>query len=158
MMGKKMESSGFGDVLLESGLISSGSLQGVLSGKNYSRATRCHKVLVEALHRLLMNEFKETNEGRQICDGLKSHHEKYLGHQLQNPNKEVLEALMDDVIVNAFVEKYLEFCDSVRNGVLGKTAVFWLSYMDHVSLILLLKRIWRQVFNCFIGITCFHWM
>ena len=50
MMGKKMEGSGFGDILLESGLISSGSLQGVLSGKNYSRATRCHKVLSEAMH------------------------------------------------------------------------------------------------------------
>ena len=34
MIGKKMDGSGFSDVLMESGLISSGSLQGVVSEKN----------------------------------------------------------------------------------------------------------------------------
>ena len=35
---------------------------------------------------------------------------------------------------------YIDFCQSVRDGFLGKTAQFWLSYMDHVSLVLALTR------------------
>ena len=57
MIGKKMDGSGFTDVLFEANLISSGSLHGVVSGKNYIRAMNCHKVLTESLQRLLLNEF-----------------------------------------------------------------------------------------------------
>lgn len=57
MIGKKMVGSGLEDVLLEAGLISGGSLSGVLSGKHYSRALHCHKVLLEALERLLIDEY-----------------------------------------------------------------------------------------------------
>ena len=38
MIGKKMESCGLTGVLLEAGLVGSGTVYGVLSGKNYSRA------------------------------------------------------------------------------------------------------------------------
>ena len=35
--------TGISDIFLEAGLMSSGSLTGVLSGTNYSRAMNCHK-------------------------------------------------------------------------------------------------------------------
>ena len=38
MIGKKMRGTGLSDILLEAGLIGSGSLQGILSGKQYERA------------------------------------------------------------------------------------------------------------------------
>ena len=47
MLGNKMDGSGLSDILLEAGLITSGSLSGVKSGTNYSRSIQCHKVLVE---------------------------------------------------------------------------------------------------------------
>ena len=50
MIGKKMDGCGLSDILLESNLISSGSLNGVMKGKNYSRAMKCHKIMLEALH------------------------------------------------------------------------------------------------------------
>ena len=49
MIGKKLRGSGFSDVLIEAGLIASGSLEGVLTGKHYERALHCHKVIKEAL-------------------------------------------------------------------------------------------------------------
>ena len=66
MLGKKMKGSGFEDILIESGLMTSGSMVSVLSGKGYSRALNCHKSLVEALERLLMAKFFQLNdmEGR----------------------------------------------------------------------------------------------
>jgi hypothetical protein len=39
MIGKKMEGTGLSDILLEAGLIGSGSVTGVMTGKHYSRAT-----------------------------------------------------------------------------------------------------------------------
>ena len=47
MIGKKMEGTGLSDILLEAGLIGSGSVTGVMTGKHYSRAMHCHKILLE---------------------------------------------------------------------------------------------------------------
>ena len=40
------------DILINSGLVASGSIDGVLSGKNFNRAIRGWKILMEALERL----------------------------------------------------------------------------------------------------------
>ena len=130
MIGKKMEGSGFSDVLIESGLITSGSLQGVVTGKNFSRATHCHKVLYETLHRLLLQEFlnQQTVKVREKAQ----------------KDFECIGTNIDDVMSSEssleIVKLYLDFCQSVREGCLGKTAQFWISYMDHVSLVLSLTR------------------
>ena len=96
MLGKKMAGSGISDVLLESGLISSGSLQGVLSGKNFSRATRCHYILTEALHRLLFYEFTQTDQGSLLFTDLIQHKDDYLLQYLNSPSKESLQILIED--------------------------------------------------------------
>ena len=61
MIVRKMSRSGHSDILLEAGLISSGSLNGVLSGKQYDCSLHCHKVMLEILEWLLLNAYlKET--------------------------------------------------------------------------------------------------
>jgi hypothetical protein len=57
MIGNKIEGTGLSDILLEAGLIEPGSVTGVMSGKHYSRTMHCHKILLEALERLLFEEF-----------------------------------------------------------------------------------------------------
>ena len=54
MIGKKMKGSGFTDILIESGLMSVGSMKGVVSGKNYNRSINCHKVMAEAIEGMLL--------------------------------------------------------------------------------------------------------
>ena len=54
-----MAGSGLSDVLLEAGLIVSGSLNGVLKGKNYDRPMDCHKTLLEGLEQLLLDKYKK---------------------------------------------------------------------------------------------------
>ena len=44
MIGKKMAGSGLLDILLEAGLIGTGSIQGVVTGKHYERAMHCQKL------------------------------------------------------------------------------------------------------------------
>jgi len=43
MIGKRMDGSGFANILLELNLKGSGSLNGVLSGKHYEQAMNYHK-------------------------------------------------------------------------------------------------------------------
>ena len=47
VIGKRFEDSGLRDLLLESGLVGTGSLNGVLGGKHYNRALRIHKVITD---------------------------------------------------------------------------------------------------------------
>ena len=48
MIGKKINESGLADVLLEAGVISVGSMNGVMSGKNCSCAINCTKSWLKA--------------------------------------------------------------------------------------------------------------
>lgn len=59
-MGKEIVGSGFEEIVIESGVCASGSLAKVVSGKHYNRAMRVHKLVLEALERLLFESFKET--------------------------------------------------------------------------------------------------
>ena len=48
------------DIFIESGIISKGSINGVLSGKHYNRSIRCHKLMYEAMQRLQVEAFQES--------------------------------------------------------------------------------------------------
>ena len=61
-IGKKMEGTGFSDILIEAGLIGSSSLKGVMSGKHYERSLNCHKTVLESLERLLLQICLEKND------------------------------------------------------------------------------------------------
>ena len=134
MIGKKMECSGLSDILLEAGLISPGSLSGVPSGKSYARAIHCHKVMVESLERLLLEQFTEKTE---VCFVDIPQASKYLLNGLvKSSSKENETFVLADLHIVLYIERYLKFCETCRTGVLGKTAIFWMSYMDHVWLTL----------------------
>ena len=43
-IGKRFGDAGLADILVESGIVGSGSVAGVLEGRHYNRAVRTHKV------------------------------------------------------------------------------------------------------------------
>ena len=53
---------------------------------------------------------------------------------------ENLHLVLEDESLKAFIRDYQEYRDSVRQVVLGKTAQFWLSYMDKIWLVLALLQ------------------
>ncbi|XP_046346792.1 uncharacterized protein LOC124127441 [Haliotis rufescens] len=117
MIGKKMNGSGLSDILLESGLIASGSITGVLSGKHYERAMHCHKVLLECLERLPMTQYVASQGQTEALSSL------------SEQSKQLL------VLVN-YIKGFQQYRDDIRAGLRGETAQMWLSYMDHVWLVL----------------------
>lgn len=62
-VGKYVTGSGFEEVLIESAICASGSIVKVLSGKHFNRSIRVHKIMVEALERMLLDVFTSSTEG-----------------------------------------------------------------------------------------------
>ena len=58
-LGKHIKGSCFEEIVIEAGVCASGSLQKVMSGKHYNRALRAHKLVLEALERLLFEVFQD---------------------------------------------------------------------------------------------------
>lgn len=157
MIGKKMNGSGLSDVLLEAGLISSGSLQGVLSGKHYDRAMHCHKIMVECLERLLLSQYLMNNGEDEVSASLPEESQKILGDLLNTPSSESLEAAQSDATLQKYLDDYQKYRDKVKSGHVGKTGQLWLSYMDHVWLVLSLIHAVKHN-NFLLYAHCLHQM
>ena len=138
MLGKKVNGTGLEDIFVEAGLITTGSLQGVISGKNYSRAMACHKTMLEALERVLLVEFVISKNRAKLLESQSQ--ETIMTDLLELPSKTTIEAVQEDTEMMSLVKEYAEFKESVRQGDMGKTAQLWMSYMDHVWLILNVTR------------------
>ena len=133
MVGKKMADTGFQEVLLEAELTTSGSMKGIIGGTNYARAMFCHKSIVEALERLLLQRFTSENHANNKIEGFSSAKLRQLVEQRCD---EHLDLVLDDPGLMGFLEDYESFKDSIREGKLGKSPQQWMSYMDHVWLVL----------------------
>lgn len=53
IIGKRFQGAGFRDIGIESGVMAEGSATGVFEGRKYNRAVRSHKLMYEALQRLI---------------------------------------------------------------------------------------------------------
>ena len=61
-----MDGSRFNEVLLESGICTSGSINGIMKGKHYNRALRVHLAVCKALERLLLARYFNSEDGSNI--------------------------------------------------------------------------------------------
>ena len=135
-IGKKMAGSGLEEVFLEAGLIGSGSLSGVMSGKHYDRALHCHIVILESLERLLVDQFLIESGATDLASLLPRESLDSLAGLSQQLDKDTLADVSANPNVITVLSSLTRFRSAVKAGKLGKTAQFWLSYMDHVRLVL----------------------
>lgn len=56
-IGKRMNGSGFEEIIIEAGICASGSINQVMSGKHFNRSVRVHTLCVEALERMIFDSF-----------------------------------------------------------------------------------------------------
>jgi hypothetical protein len=127
-LGKMMTGSGFEEILIESGLCASGSIEKVMTGKHYNRAMRVHQRMLEALERMLLEAFG--NVHRTPDDEFFSC--KLRENLAVNPSYANLSVNIEAAEFIDFAENYNNFKQDVRQGKLGKTAQLWLSYSDCV--------------------------
>jgi hypothetical protein len=111
--------SGFEDIVFQSGVCTSGSLQGVLAGSHYNRGWTVHNAFSEALERLLLQRFMY-EKSATIPDSF---------YELIDLDTVKLQSLANDASI-AFTVEYERYRSSVRQGSAGKTAQFWMIYLD----------------------------
>ena len=132
-LGKKMKGSGLSEIVIEAGVCASGSLDKVMSGKHFNRALRIHKVMLEALERLLLEKFEQSLPQTEI---LSQEASELLLNLSKKPAHDTLQNLKENDACCSYFARYKQF----KDGELGKTAQLWLSYMDLVWLILTLIK------------------
>lgn len=157
MIGKKMQGTGLGDVFLEAGLITSGSLDSVLKGKQYTRAMTCHKATMEALERLLLKKFLAMKNISALESYLEEDQQIIFKTLMESPSSQNLKKAQASEEIVALLQEYQSFKQSVRDGEYGKTSRLWLSYMDHISIILNLIHA-VKVSNISLYTECLHRM
>lgn len=103
-------------------IVTNGCLRNVLSGKAYAKALFCLKRVCEALERLLLDCFFQ-EENLELNPGS-------LPNLIESCDSEHLDRTLADSSTTAIIQKYLEYQERVRNGHLGKTAMFCCSWIQ----------------------------
>ncbi len=111
--------AGSGDIIFQSGVCTSGSLQGVLAGSHCNCGWTVHNAFSEALERLLLQRFMY-KKSAMIPDSF---------YELIDLDTEKIQSLENDASI-AFTVEYERYRSSVRKGSAGKTAQFWMIYLD----------------------------
>lgn len=109
-------------MFIESGLVSEGSIKGVMSGKHYNRAVRSHKMMYEALQRLRFEAFLDTlDDGshNEVISFIKTIEESFPNDVYDKIESEEFENLL---------QRYDRFiADSTANS---KTFAYWSMYIE----------------------------
>ncbi len=111
------------EILIESGTVGQGSINGIMSGKFYNGSVRCHKLMHESLEIIRFQAFVQTlSDERQkeievfLSNARDSFEADAFPDYIESPD---LETLMHDY--NTFVEQSSELCP---------TFALWSSYLD----------------------------
>ena len=59
VIGKRFGDGGLSDLLIEGDIVAASSMSGVLEGRQYNRAMRAYKIVLEAMQQLRLKSFKE---------------------------------------------------------------------------------------------------
>ena len=140
-LGKLLKGTGFVEIVVESKVCVGGSIDQVLHGRHYNRAMRVHILTLEALERLLFNSFQATYKDPSVIQQAKEEMESLI----KDPNADNLnDVLSNGSTVAQLCEEYLSYRDDVRQGKVGKTAQFWLKYMDKIWLVYTFLRTTKE--------------
>ena len=131
--GRKCRGSGYAELLVESGLVTSGCLESVLKGKAYAKALFCLKTVCEAMERLLMLKYIEEEDENFILNVQPS-----LSNLFQNICEQNLNHVLQDQNISNMINRYKAYQEKVRDGHLGKTASFWISVIDNCHIIFMM--------------------
>ena len=121
--GKVIAESGGPHILNECEVLAKGSISSVCQGKNYKRSKKMHELLSLTMQTLHFEQYIRTHEnGKDMLDILIKQRRSLRHSEESVPSKEATEV---------FVE-YKKFTCDTKNGKYGKTAQFWLNYIDMV--------------------------
>ncbi|CAH1248853.1 Hypp8457 [Branchiostoma lanceolatum] len=135
IIGKRFQDAGLRDICIESGVIAEGSVTGVLEGRKYNRAIRFHKLMYEALQRLVWKDFLEWIGQSRVKKEFVKDFFVSLKPLYNDVCQEEQRKVLTSQRFSEFVRLYDEHRDFLRNSK-GKLARFWMSYIEMVEIML----------------------
>ena len=124
---KYISESGGPHLLTESGIIENGSLTSFLLGKSYKRRKRIHQLLALTMEIQHFNSFKQFLQENDL--------EKFIS--LEDDLQNVIDGDKKKYMAehtNELIKKYEEFSQKKRNRNHGKTARYWMGYVEMLHL------------------------
>ncbi len=124
-LGYMVSDSGGPEVLIQSGVLGKGSLNGFVGGKHFNQFKRIHPLLANAIGQLHLQRFVEdlnvplTND---VMNNLKNINK-------DQPSQEDIQKALND----PFIHEYMAYKEKTRAGEHGDTARFWMQYADCVD-------------------------
>ena len=139
LIGKKYLDSGLGDLLIESGVYAAGTTAAVMKGISYNRGVRAHKLVSEAMFRLMWSAFVEWYASADDVS--------------LNDDERVLQCISDSIHAlqqdqGNVSETVAQLCDDLRQlstlfktfkgntRAASKTFLFWEQYIEMVNILL----------------------
>ena len=89
--------------------------------------------MLETPQKLLLEKFLLKKSDTELFSTLPTESVKKLDNLSQLCSPENLSIVLADETLCIYTNLYIRLCDGVRYRILGKTAVLWTSYMDHIS-------------------------
>ncbi|CAK6970967.1 hypothetical protein D5F01_LYC11269 [Scomber scombrus] len=146
VIGKRFQAAGLRDICIESGAVAEGSVSGVLDGHKYNRSLRFHKIMYEALLRLVWNQFPQwLTENHPDAHDLRSLDIRPLVLSVfsEGISSTTVEESLDRTVFRKVHQYFCEFMQHLRSQQ-GPLARFWMSYFDMVEVVLNLVRASRE--------------
>ena len=128
-----MAGSGYEDLLIEAGVCANGSIDKVISGKHYNRAMHVRHRMLDALERILLDEF-------MIGNSVNTSDWNEVSTLAAFPSNDNLRDVVNSNKFTTFVNNFNSYKDEIRQCKQGKTAQFWISYCDSVWILLMFHR------------------
>lgn len=137
VLGKRFGPAGLQDLMIEAGIVAPGSINGVVSGHNYNRSIRAHKLTFEALDRLRFTMFLDTISP-ETADRYMS-----LLNKMESayPDAQFQQYLIGDDFTY-LMQEYAQHVSA--HSASNPTYAFWSSYIDMVQTLLMFIRATRQ--------------
>ena len=136
-IGKRFGDAGLQDVLIESGVVASGSVTGVLNGHHYNRSIRSLKLFCEALQKLRWQSFLKTLTKEENEKALELVHDM----QTNFPEKKYDEICQSNKY-RELLTKYHKFIED--NNAENATFRNWSSFIEMFEVLLLYIRATRD--------------
>ena len=110
--GTFISGSGFEEIVYQSGLCRSGSINTPLSGKHYNRCWYVHEIINDALERLFIRQYLQ--DSQQLINNL----------QCLNGTADMKENIFNNNTITLLIEKYQQLKKKELKGELLKTVQY----------------------------------
>lgn len=123
-IGKLIEVTGGPAMRTETDVLATGSMNGLLSGKQFNQCNRLHPILGLALEILHLQVFLESFDERDELKGMTD--------KLGQTRSDDVEELMATEVFIQCVSSYVNYTEKTRSGAHDVTSQFWIMYIDYI--------------------------